>query len=185
MPITEKEKATLNELIGKMNSPMELIGLAGTVYQTILDAKLPSEHLMLLGKLIYARTPWNQIPNHLRLPFIRSAEETLLRKIPDLYEIVPEEENVENEIADAEAAALAGQPTPESAPDDFPTAPDDELDPPKVEAKPDKPKRERGEKAEKTEKVEKPEKPEKANGTTAAATPKADEPVKNETGAAS
>ncbi len=74
------------------------------MYDTVLAAKISSSSLMSLGKLIYARTPWKDLPNEwqklggnptglntaIRLPLLRAAEEFFLKQLPDIFAIVAE-----------------------------------------------------------------------------------------------
>lgn len=108
MPITERERATLEEILSKVTTPAEMVKLAGTVYNTILAAKLSSENLMRLGKLIYARFEWQKIENTLRLPFVQATEEFLIPAIPQIFTIV--EEDLSEELVPETRAASSAVP---------------------------------------------------------------------------
>ena len=62
MPITEKERDQLTTILTKMDTAQELMRLTGLIYDTILKAQIKSESLMAVGKLIFARVSWADLP---------------------------------------------------------------------------------------------------------------------------
>lgn len=150
MPITPSEKDKLNEILSKINSGPELMRLTGALYNTLIRANIKTEPLMSLGKFIFARVEWKDIPamwqlnggkterlnENIRLPLLRACEDFFRSELVNVVDLIPEPVNVAEEIADAEAAALAGSPVPE----EFSNPPEEELDPApagtRVEAKP-------------------------------------------------
>lgn len=93
MPISAREKDVLQKIFRRTvdhDDPHEIIALAGLIYQTILQAKLPSDQLMLMGKMIYAQIPWHQVDNKLRVNFVTAARDFLLPQIPQTLQLSDE-----------------------------------------------------------------------------------------------
>jgi len=161
MPITEKQKDQLKEILASITEPAELMKLTEAVYDTILAAKMDSKPLMSLGKLIYARTPWRDLPNEwaklggnpaglnqfIRLPLIRACEEFLIPKLAEIFTIVPEAAPE----PEPDLSADMGEPvsTPEAA-----AAPAEEAPPPEKKENGHSSKKAKGDKADANAKAE-------------------------------
>ena len=91
MPITEKERDRLVEILGKLNTTPELIRLSGLIYNTLIQAKMPSDALIFLGKQVYAGVPWETIPNKWRILLFRAVEEFTIKYLPQIYDLLPPE----------------------------------------------------------------------------------------------
>lgn len=102
MPITNDEKETLIAILGKIDQ-LELVVIAKKIYHTLLSAGYQSAHLMVLGKLVFAKVHWDQIAeilkNDIKLPLIRATEEFFVPGLVEAFRIVEEEDSTERSQA--------------------------------------------------------------------------------------
>lgn len=150
MPITERQKEAIVAAIGQLNAN-ELIAISEIMYQTILDAKLTTDQLTTIGKLIYAKVGWREyqpvltkmmggdeekgarLANALRFPFVKATEEFLLPNLVKSFEVVPDQETA----AAAPAVAQPPAPTPAvdtAGPEGEIGGPEDQTDDPDLSA---------------------------------------------------
>jgi len=113
VPITEKEKNQLIEILGKLNTDMELIRFSGLIYNTFIQAKLPSDALLFLGKQIYAGVPWEKIPNKVRIMLFKATEEFTIKFIPLVYEVIPENQSTPPAVDVSQEISTAPDGLPE------------------------------------------------------------------------
>lgn len=120
MAITQKEKDQLRTILGKIEG-MELVRLGGMVYDSVLKAGLSTPKLLVLGKFIYANVPWAGLPkeiNDVRLALVKSAEENILGKLADVFDIAPETEAVEVKGEETSATPAVAAPPPATLPEE-------------------------------------------------------------------
>jgi len=102
VPISVEEKALLTKIARKVTSP-ELVRVAGALYDSIAVADIDRPRFLALGRFLIAKYRWNKLPielNDARLALLRSAEDNLLRRIPDLLTLV--QASVEEPVATPE-----------------------------------------------------------------------------------
>ena len=115
MPITQAEKEQLQNIILKADSS-ELVRIAGSIYDCVLKANLETDKLLAIGKHLYARVRWSNVPaglNDARLKILRSAEENFLQQLPNFFAVSEtpppqtEEPQATAPATDGEARALS------------------------------------------------------------------------------
>jgi hypothetical protein len=75
------------------------VRVAGALYDSIAAADIERPRFLALGRFLIAKYRWNELPielNDARLALLRSAEDNLLKRLPDLLTLVqaPVEEPV-------------------------------------------------------------------------------------------
>lgn len=94
MAITEKEKEQLRAILAKVDG-MELVRIGGMIYESVRLANIPTPKLLVLGKFLYAGYTWSNLPkeiNDVRHMLVKSAEDNILKMLPEIFTIVPEGE---------------------------------------------------------------------------------------------
>ncbi len=89
MPITQTEKEQLQKILNKADAE-ELVRIAGSIYDCVLKANLETDKLLAIGKLLWARVKWSDMPvgvNDARFKILRSAEENFLQQLPNFFAV--------------------------------------------------------------------------------------------------
>jgi hypothetical protein len=93
MPITAERKQLLIEILKDLSS-VELVRIAGAVYDSFVAADLPWEKMFTISNHMFAKVPWSRLPPTLgntQVLLIRAVDEKLLKVMPELLDVYIDE----------------------------------------------------------------------------------------------